>query len=305
MRHRIPRVIVLALLLSGPARAQQGKDPVSVGTRLLQEERWDDAAEVFGEVTRAEPENAVAWYRLGMALQESGRHAPAIDALERAAALGFQTPYARVRIARAHAALQDTQAALAALERAVAEGLDAPDLLEHPQLQELADGPRFRDAVAAVRVNADPCTHGDGYHALDFWIGEWDVYDPAGQRVGGNVVEPLLGSCAILENWTDSRGNEGKSLNVYDRSTGLWRQLWVSDRGNVMDYSVGEVHDDGALRFEGSVAGAEGGKVRRRMIFTPVATDTVRQEIFQSSDGGASWTPSWTGVYVRRPASGD
>lgn len=254
------------------------------------------AVRVLREVVEREPESGVAWYRLGMALQEGGNPDEAVPALERAARLGYQAAYAWVRVARARATSGEGPEALEALEKADEAGLDAPALLEHDDLTSLSREPRFLVVLREANVRARPCAVTDEYRAFDFWIGRWNVFDPAGNRIGKSRVESLLDSCALMENWTDARGNSGKSLNVYDRTTGRWRQLWVSDRGNVMDYAVGGP-TDGAMRFEGVVR--TGGDVLRRMVFTPVAPDTVRQEIFQSEDDGASWTSQWTGIYVR------
>lgn len=296
--RRIGTMLLLGLLAGPPAAF--GQEPsVEAGTRLLQEERWAEAAEAFRGVTAREPDNGVAWYRLGMALQEGGDPDGAIAALERAAELGFQAPYARARMGRAHATLGHADAALSALEAAVEAGLDAPALLEHPQLASLSDDARFRTVLEATRRASEPCAHIPEYRAFDFWIGEWEVRNPAGQTIGENRIVPLLNGCGLQENWTDAQGNEGKSLNAFDRTMGIWRQLWVSDRGNVTDYGIGRVREDGALEFDAEVKNPAGETGHLRMVFTPVAPDTVRQEIFQSDDG-EQWTSAWLGIYVRK-----
>ena len=44
-----------------------------------------------------------------------------------------------------------------------------------------------------------PCA-GPSHRGFDFWIGTWDVFLPDGSKAGENVVEPIAGGCALLEN---------------------------------------------------------------------------------------------------------
>ncbi len=150
-----------------------------------------------------------------------------------------------------------------------------------------------------------PCRQSAEARQLDFWIGHWAVHHPeTGERLGENVVEPLLKGCVLLENWTGARGSSGKSMNFYDPQRRTWRQVWVSDRGNVLDYRVGELRD-GAMRFRGITIDEDGDTTRQKLTFIAVAPDTVRQVMEASTDGGATWDTTWVGVYVRKPADPD
>jgi hypothetical protein len=152
---------------------------------------------------------------------------------------------------------------------------------------------------AQTPEDAEPCRHSEHARQLDFWLGTWDVYDPGGRRLGENIVEPMLKECALLENWTGAGGSSGKSLNFYDSQRETWRQVWVSDRGNVLDYRQGELRD-GAMVFRGITLDAQGDTTLQKLVFTPVSPDTVRQVFETSTDGGESWTRGFVGVYVRR-----
>ena len=150
-------------------------------------------------------------------------------------------------------------------------------------------------------ARAHPCASRAESRQLDFWAGRWKVY-PWGARdttvlLGTNEVTPILERCTLLENWSGTRGGNGKSLNVYDPSTRRWRQLWTDDTGNVLDYA-GEFRD-GAMRFEGSTRDSTGRVTLQRMLFVPVAADSVRQIMESSADGGKSWKRGWDAVYVR------
>ena len=79
-----------------------------------------------------------------------------------------------------------------------------------------------------------PGSHGCNapeYRQFDFWVGKWDVFNPANALVGTNVVESELGGCAVEENWTSAFNGRGRSLNAFDASTGTWSQFWVSTGG--------------------------------------------------------------------------
>lgn len=154
--------------------------------------------------------------------------------------------------------------------------------------------------MARIERNMAPCEHEPAYRQLDFWVGEWDVVDPAsGRTLGENRVEQHLSGCMLLEHWTGADGGAGKSMNIFDRSRDSWRQLWISSTGNVLNYSDGEFRD-GAMHFQGTSVNAGGDTVHQRLVFEAVAPDTVRQVFTASTDGGATWRTTFVGLYVRR-----
>jgi hypothetical protein len=86
------------------------------------------------------------------------------------------------------------------------------------------------------------------HQQFDFWAGEWDVTAPNGQRAGGNRIERTLKGCALMEHWTSASGNEGTSINYYDRLTKQWYQSWMSDGGGALRMKGGLV--DGSMVME-------------------------------------------------------
>ena len=81
-------------------------------------------------------------------------------------------------------------------------------------------------------------------------------------------------------------------------NVGKWRQIWVADGGNSLDYT-GEFRN-GAMRFEGWTRGPQGERVLQKLTFTPFGTDTVRQTFEASSDSGRTWRVTFDARYVRR-----
>ena len=131
---------------------------------------------------------------------------------------------------------------------------------------------------------------------LDFWVGEWDVYDPDGKHVGRSRIESTTGGRVILENWSGDGGLVGSSMNFYDAEDGRWHQVWVDARGGVLRFAGS--YADGALRYAGESTLPGGGRQRERLTFAPLAGGRVHQLWEQSQDDGRSWTVAFDGTYV-------
>ena len=78
---------------------------------------------------------------------------------------------------------------------------------------------------------------GPEYRQFDFWVGDWDVFNPAGQKVGVNIIQMFAGGCGVLENWTNAGGGDGKSINYYDASTQKWYQHWIGIDGGALRFA--------------------------------------------------------------------
>ena len=72
------------------------------------------------------------------------------------------------------------------------------------------------------------------HRQFDFWVGHWEVFGPAGKKVGENTVEVIADGCALLEQWTGNGGVTGKSLNIYDVVDRRWHQTWVDNSGTLL-----------------------------------------------------------------------
>src|SRR5262245_38778966 len=122
--------------------------------------------------------------------------------------------------------------------------------------------------------HADPCAERPEHRQLDFWIGEWDVYED-GKKVATSSIERLPGSCAILEAYSEDDGYTGKSINFFDGVLKKWRQTWVDRFGTVSEFT-GELRS-GAMQLEGLTHTKDGKTVLRKMTLTPTEPNKVRQ----------------------------
>ena len=98
------------------------------------------------------------------------------------------------------------------------------------------------------------------YRQFDFWVGRWNVFNPANQLAGTSIIESELVGCLIEENWNGAGGGRGRSLNVYDASTDSWHQFWVSAGGCPLGNIVmdGGIDATGSMTLRGSLTQPEG-----------------------------------------------
>jgi uncharacterized protein (TIGR02246 family) len=146
-------------------------------------------------------------------------------------------------------------------------------------------------AFWVVAAQAQECRQLPRMHALDFWIGRWDVLQ-GGQIVGTNTIESTLNGCAILEHWRDLEGGEGTSLFYYDQSADLWKQVWITDHalslgGTKEKIEQKELTSSSRIRFQGI----------DRTTLTREADGKVRQLIERPVDGGKSWRKTFDAIY--------
>jgi hypothetical protein len=133
---------------------------------------------------------------------------------------------------------------------------------------------------------------------FDFWIGDWEVFSSDGKKQGENRIERMADGWGLLENWTAANGTTGKSLNTWTPRTKRWQQFWVS-AGGALELAGG-LNDKGEMVLEGRFTRRDGQEQVNRITWTPNPDDTVRQHWQSSSDGGATWTTSFDGLYRKR-----
>jgi hypothetical protein len=139
-----------------------------------------------------------------------------------------------------------------------------------------------------------PCA-AETMHQFDFWIGHWNVTEK-GKAAGTSHIEQILDGCALLENWTGAGGGDGKSLNFFDRSDGLWHQTWVDRSGGAL-FLAGKF-ENGAMRLEGArPATAKQPAVRHRITWTAQPGGKVRQLWESSPTDKEEWTVQFDGLY--------
>ena len=137
------------------------------------------------------------------------------------------------------------------------------------------------------------------HRQFDFWIGDWDVTNPAGKPAGTNVIKPILNGCVLHENWVATGGGfVGQSHKTYDATRNVWHQTWVDAGGNLLVLEGGL--DNGTMRLsDKDVPGKKNTAAWNEIAWTPNADGSVRQLWRTTTDGGKNWAVAFDGRYVK------
>ncbi|MES2296485.1 MAG: hypothetical protein V4582_05555 [Pseudomonadota bacterium] len=155
-------------------------------------------------------------------------------------------------------------------------------------------------AASAQAAPPPPACQGPEYRQFDFWIGHWDVYGPAGAKVGENLIEPFANGCGLIENWTGGGGTTGKSLNMYDASDKQWHQAWVDSSGSRLLLDGHFADGKMVLGSNGPNPAKPGTTLRQQITWSQAPDGSVRQLWQTSVDEGKTWSTAFDGKYVKR-----
>ena len=163
----------------------------------------------------------------------------------------------------------------------------------------------FAQASAAQPQPAPPppCAAGE-FRALDFWVGEWDVYRNGSETlVARSRIEKLYADCAVRENWMPLRGAGGGSLSGYDPETKRWHQTWFGSAPGPAFFEGGPVEGRMVLTGWWRGSGPNGEDGLTRMTYSPEPSGAMRQHGEFSGDHGVSWVTTFDFIY--RPRKGE
>jgi len=146
---------------------------------------------------------------------------------------------------------------------------------------------------------ARPTCNTPDHRAFDFWVGDWNV-TVGGNQAGTNRITLEESGCILHEHWVGQGGSTGQSFNFFDRRTGEWNQVWVDNSGGVLRFTGKFIA--GTLHYRSIVPGPNGTTVEHRLLFTPNPDGSVRQLWETTSDGGATWTVAFDGLYRKKTA---
>lgn len=153
--------------------------------------------------------------------------------------------------------------------------------------------------TSTVFSQQGPCSS-DQHRHFDFWIGEWEVKNPNDQVVGNSKIELVSNGCALLENWTNSGGIGGKSLNYYSILDQQWHQKWIGANGIPIEFSGTYNKERKALEYSGKGVGQGDVPLLNKLTFFHITDNHVRQLWEQSTDDGESWNTVFDGHYYRK-----
>ena len=245
------------------------------------------------------PADANGWFQLAVESRQNEQFKEAYDALNNAERMGFAPVRISFERARLHTLSDETDKAVAEIKKIAASGFASVGyIVNDPILRSLDGQPGYDQAVAAMSRLAYPCEHDEAFREFDFWIGDWVVHGAAGGLAGTNMIERAERGCVLIENWKNTAGGTGMSINYVDKITGEWVQVWNAEGGSQINIRGG-MTEDGML-LEGTLHDVAGGTTTPfRALWTLLPDGRVRQFFEQSSDGGETWSPWFEGFYTR------
>ncbi len=287
---------VCAVLLIGSTVLIAQKEEAAAAAKASD---WKRAEALYQQVVEREPQDGVSWYQLGAAALQNNDLKIAAGAFEQSLKLKTRVPFSLYNLACTYARMGDRDKAFTYLDSLAKVAPAFGKALEtDPDAATLRSDPRYPPLKTEMKKATTPCEYDAESRKFDFWIGDWDVFGPGGQKAGTSHIERSLDGCLLIENWEDRLGGTGKSFNTYNAGTKKWQQFWVESDGAVTSYE-GEFRD-GSMRFLGTNYTRKSAPAMVRMTFTPLDGGKVRQMGESTSDGGKTWTTSYDLTYVKK-----
>lgn len=160
-----------------------------------------------------------------------------------------------------------------------------------PLMLALALSPVARTEARHRPFDPAPCSTAE-HRAFDFWLGDWDSYDPRGHLQGHLSVRKSYNGCVLIEIWKGTQGDEGTSFNIYDASRKVWNETWVSNHGTLLVLEGNRAGNQ--MTMVGTHIDTDGRPQLHRNIWTPSPTG-VHQVWQYSTDGGQTWKLMYDG----------
>ena len=290
-------LLLLATLLSSPAIAAD-----DAADQAFAKQDWPQVVILYRAQTIANSTDGKAWYRLGRGLEGTKQFVEAQAAFQHAADPKFQLPFAQFHVAANAASANNRDAAVRGIEAMADTGFQFPKVFEDDErFASLRSDPRYIAALRKIDINGAPCKDPKNpeFRQLDFWVGEWNVFDPNGNQVGTSSVQKIIGDCVIFENWTGGYGRIGKSFNKYNSADKQWEQYWV-DEGPTRGYYTGH-YQSKSMQYASETKDPAGKTVKNKLTFFDQPDGTVRQLFESSTDDGKTWTTGYDYSYHRKP----
>lgn len=155
------------------------------------------------------------------------------------------------------------------------------------------------DCSAQDTPSPAPC-RAQAHRQFDFWIGDWEVFQPDGKKAGENRIVSIAAGCALQEFWSGRGGVTGTSLNSFDRTDNKWHQTWVDSGGERLELTGGREGESMVMASTSPHPQRAGVSIIQKITWTPAGDGSVRQFWQASEDSGKTWTTLFDGKYVRK-----
>lgn len=303
------RIISLCLLITLTAQAHSqkktiAKDPLRSADSLFLAGNFKSAVPEYERALKITATAAVAqpWFRLGASHHSLKEYAKALEAYRKAEKINGRQPGLRVNLAKVLSAMGDAKSSIVVLDSAVRQGFGNYKVLDKdPEFANLRNDAGFAAIRSKVYLVSHPCESLPTARALDFWLGEWNVYQTSNPSVqtGVNTITKESGGCVILESWESQGSHNGVSINYYDPVDQEWKQKWAGSGQDIQEFYDGH-YADSVMRFKYDIVNQNGSKSPGMLEFTNMKSGKVRQHFQSSTDEGKTWQTVYDFTYVRK-----
>ena len=151
-------------------------------------------------------------------------------------------------------------------------------------------------ASASFAQDATSCACCDVHHnQFDFWVGDWIVYDTAGNEIGRNTIVQLQDNCVLQESWR-SPNSTGTSYNYFNSTDSTWNQLWVDNTGSHLELK-GHAIENGMQLNSDWMKSPTGTEYRNQILWILQADGSVTQTWNIEGKEGNIYSVLFHGVY--------
>jgi tetratricopeptide (TPR) repeat protein len=262
---------------------------------LVKNKEYRKAEKVFNKVLKDEPANKLAIYKLASLYYLEKEYKNAIKFYLELAP--HKNPRVLYNLACTYSLIGSKTEALDYLEDAVKNGFNQLSLLKtDSDLSNIRNEKKFNEILKSVKS----LENFPESKKFDFWVGEWNVYNPQNQKAGESKVEKILKGAVIMEKWTGINGYRGKSFNHYDMDKKKWVQYWV-DENSASIYFEGNYDSlKNAIVYYSYDHAKDESPYIRRLTFYNLGPNKVRQFSQISSNNGKTWSTEYDLTYIRK-----
>jgi hypothetical protein len=164
-------------------------------------------------------------------------------------------------------------------------------------LTDVAAAPANATPVPVATARTPGCIEPER-HQLDFWLGDWDTFEPEGAPGDSQArahVDSILAGCVVHELYEQTDGLIGDSFLSYDSITRKWQQTWVTNFGAYMLLTGS--FKDGVLTLEGT-SHTKSRDLPHRITWK-AEKGGVRETGMMSTDGGKTWVPAFDVLFLK------
>jgi hypothetical protein len=155
---------------------------------------------------------------------------------------------------------------------------------------------------ATARQKSHVCQSEAGYRALDFWVGDWDIYED-GKPAGRQRITRKLDDCSLMAEWFGPFGDNGIGYFAFDRNRNIWVQMWAANqvpyRGGVTIRETDSTYSGPGMRLTSTGTGNS----RSRITLMPAGKGNSRALMEVSNDSGKTWKTLFDAEHRPRVAS--